>query len=136
MSEPTHIFVYGTLRAGHDHPMARRLAAQARLVGEGRAPGRLYDCGWYPAAIFDETERRQIVGDVFALKPGWRLLAELDAYEAGAGYARVPVKVTLAGGGTVRAWAYSVTKAPNVKLVPGGDFLMHLNARTPRPVRR
>jgi gamma-glutamylcyclotransferase (GGCT)/AIG2-like uncharacterized protein YtfP len=137
VSEPTHIFVYGTLRAGHDHPMARRLAAQARLIGEGRTPGRLYDCGWYPAAMFDETEKRQIIGDVFALKPSGRLLAELDAYEAGdPNYARVPLEVTLANGGTVRAWAYGVTKAPNAKLIPGGDFLVHRNAKTPRPVRR
>ena len=137
MSEPTHIFVYGTLRAGHDHPMARRLAAKARLVGEGRARGRLYDCGWYPAALFDETEKRQIVGDVFALRPGGRLLAELDAYEAGdPNYARVPLEVTLASGGTVLAWAYGVMRAPNTKLIPGGDFLVHRNAKTPRPIRR
>jgi len=135
--EPAHIFVYGTLRAGHDHPMARRLAAQARLIGEGRAPGRLYDCGWYPAAMFDDSEKCQIVGDIFALKPGGRLLAELDAYEAGdPNYARAPLEVSLESGGTVVAWAYGVTKEPDAKLIPSGDFLVHQSAKTPRPFRR
>lgn len=137
MNEPTHIFVYGTLRAAHDHPMARRLAAQARFVGEGQAPGRLYDCGWYPAALFDSTEKCQIVGDVFALKPGGHFLAELDAYEEGGpSYARAALKVKLADGGTVLAWAYGVKKPPNTKLIRSGDFLAHLNSKTPRPVRR
>ena len=137
MSEPKHIFVYGTLRADHDHHMARRLLAQARFVGRGRAPGRLYDCGWYPAALFDETEKRQIVGDVFALNPDGRLLAELDAYEAGdPNYTRVPLDVTLDNGGAVVAWAYGVTKAPNKNLIPSGDFIAHWNAKNPRPTRR
>ena len=136
MTVPTHIFVYGTLRAGHDHPMARRLAMGARHVGTARVRGRLYDCGWYPAALFDESEARHIVGDVYALKPGGRLLAELDAYEAGdPNYARAPLEVALAGGSKILAWAYGVTKAPNARLIPSGDFIAHRNARKPRPVR-
>jgi gamma-glutamylcyclotransferase (GGCT)/AIG2-like uncharacterized protein YtfP len=136
MSEPSHIFVYGTLRAESDHPMARRLSARARLVGKGSVPGRLYDLGWYPAAMFDEGERRQIVGDVFALRPGTRLLAELDAYEAGdPNYARVPLEVKLADGGTVTAWAYGVSRPPKARLIHSGDFIAHRNAKVPRPVR-
>lgn len=136
MSEPEYIFVYGTLRSESDHPMARRLCAQARLVGKGSVPGRLYDCGWYPAAMFDDSERRNIVGDVFALKPGGKLLAELDAYEAGdPNYARAILEVTLADGRKVMAWAYGVTKPPNTRLIPSGDFIIHRNAKSPRPVR-
>jgi len=136
MSEPTHIFVYGTLRSESDHPMARRLCARARLVGKGSVPGRLYDLGWYPAAMFDEGEKRRIVGDVFALKPGSRLLAELDAYEAGdPNYARVPLQVKLADGGTVTAWAYGVTQEPSARLIQSGDFIAHRTAKTPRPAR-
>ena len=136
MTEPTHIFVYGTLRAESDHPMARRLSMLVRHVGRARVSGRLYDCGWYPAAMFDEGEKRHIVGDVYALKPGQHLLAELDAYEAGGpNYARAPLEVGLAGGGKILAWAYGVTKAPNSKLIPSGDFIAHRNAKTPRPLR-
>src|SRR5665811_2324192 len=107
MSDPEHIFVYGTLRSESDHPMARRLSSQARLVGKGSVPGRLYDCGWYPAAMFDANEKRSIMGEVFSLKPGGKLLAELDAYEAGdPNYVRVPMEVTLTDGRTLTAWAY------------------------------
>ena len=136
MSDPGHIFVYGTLRSESDHPMARRLCAQARLVGKGAAPGRLYDMGWYPAAMFDKSEKRQIIGDVFALRPGSRLLAELDGYEAGdPNYVREILEVTLADGRKVMAWAYGVKQPPNARLIHSGDFIAHRNAKTPRPVR-
>ncbi|ODR94945.1 hypothetical protein AUC70_03960 [Methyloceanibacter stevinii] len=113
-TEPGHIFVYGTLRQGSNHPMARRLSAQARYVGQARANGRLYDMGWYPAAMFDESAPTRIIGDVFALPPGERLLAELDAYEHGdPNYARIPLEVSLVGTGTVLVWTYGVSKPPN-----------------------
>ena len=116
--------------------MARRLSSQARLVGKGSVPGRLYDMGWYPAAMFDGCEKRLIVGDVFALAPGGRLLAELDIYEGGdPNYARMAVQVKLANGGTVAAWAYGVREAPNARLIQSGDFIAYRNAKTPRPVR-
>ncbi len=136
MNEPNHLFVYGTLRAGSGHPMARRLRARARLVGEGSVPGRLYDLGWYPAGMFDANEKRRIRGDVFALPPGGRLLAEMDAYEGGdPEYVRVPLDVTLDDGRTLAAWTYVVNKAPNARLIQSGDFIAHRNAKTPRPVR-
>jgi gamma-glutamylcyclotransferase (GGCT)/AIG2-like uncharacterized protein YtfP len=137
MSEPKHIFVYGTLRPGSGHPMARRLRAQARHVGKGNLPGRLYDMGWYPAGIHDHAEKRRIVGDVYALKPDSRLLAELDTYEAiGVYYKRVPVNVKLATGGTVQAWAYLYfAESPRVGLIVSGDFIAHRNLRRPRSLR-
>lgn len=136
MSDPSHIFVYGTLRPGSGHPMARRLSLRARLVGRGSVPGRLYDMGWYPAAVFDVDDKRVIVGDVFALAPGGRLLAELDNYEGGdPNYARAPLRVKLADGGTLTAWAYGVPEVPKARLIPSGDFIAHRNAKRPRPVR-
>ena len=136
MNESAHIFVYGTLCSGSGHPMARRLTSQARLLGKGSVPGRLYDMGWYPAALFDRDEKRLIVGDVFALAPDSRLLVELDDYEAGdPNYARSPIEVSLADGGTVIAWAYGVREAPKARLIPGGDFIAHRNAKMPRPIR-
>jgi gamma-glutamylcyclotransferase (GGCT)/AIG2-like uncharacterized protein YtfP len=135
-NDPSHIFVYGTLRPGSGHPMGRRLSTQARLLGKGRVPGRLYDMGWYPAAVFDEEEKRLIVGEVFALAPGSRLIAELDDYEAGdPNYARNVLQVKLADGGTVAAWAYGVRETPKARLIPSGDFIAHRSAKTPRPVR-
>lgn len=136
MSDPDHIFVYGTLRPESDHPMARRLSSQARHVGKGSVPGRLYDMGWYPAALFDGNERCRIIGDVFAIPSASRLLAELDAYEAGdPNYARAVLDVNLANGGSVAAWAYGVRDVPNARLIPSGDFIAYRNAKARRPVR-
>ncbi len=85
--------------------MEKRLRSQARYVGKGQAPGRLYDMGWYPAAFFDEREKNCVHGDVFALKPGARLLAELDAYEFGdPNYVRSPLRVRLSDGREVVTW--------------------------------
>lgn len=135
MSEPSHIFVYGTLRVGSDHPMAERLQSWATHVGMGRVPGRLYDMGWYPAALFDENETRNIVGDVFAFGSDGRLLAELDAYEAGdPNYTRSPLLVRLFNGDELAAWAYSVHNPPYTRLIPGGDFISHWTAKKRRPV--
>jgi gamma-glutamylcyclotransferase (GGCT)/AIG2-like uncharacterized protein YtfP len=133
---PNHIFVYGTLRKESNHPMARRVMAQARHVGQARAAGKLYDMGWYPAAQFDKDASTLIVGDVFALPPSDRLLAEIDAYERGdPNYERIPLELSLIGGGRVLAWTYGVSAPASPRVIPGGDFLAHWNAKARRPMR-
>ena len=135
--DPSHIFVYGTLRQGSNHPMARRLSAQARHIGQARTPGMLYDMGWYPAAMFDEEAPTRIIGDVFALPPGGRLLAEIDAYEHGdPNYERMRREVALIGGSRLPVWTYGVSAPPNSRVIPSGDFLAHWNAKARRPLRR
>ncbi len=114
--------------------MAKRLRSQARYVGKGQAPGRLYDMGWYPAAFFDEREKNCVHGDVFALKPGARLLAELDAYEFGdPNYVRSPLRVRLSDGRQVVTWAYGFARPPNARLIPDGDFISHWSGKKRRP---
>jgi len=136
MSEPEHIFVYGSLRAGYDHPMARHLESQARLIGEARVPGLLYDMGWYPAAFFDATASGTIVGDVFALKPDKGLIVALDYYEdGGPDFMRAPLSVALSGGGQLIAWAYGVSAPLDAPVIPGGDFLAHWKAKSQRPTQ-
>lgn len=136
MSEPHHLFVYGTLRYESDHPMARRLRTKARHIGKGSVAGRLYDLGAYPAAVFDAEEKHRIVGDVFEIKPGSKVLAEMDAYEGTDPlYKRTVRKVKLAKGGTIEAWAYGVDPAPRAPLITDGDFIAHRNRHRPRAVR-
>jgi gamma-glutamylcyclotransferase (GGCT)/AIG2-like uncharacterized protein YtfP len=136
MSEPSHLFVYGTLRYESDHPMARRLRTMARHIGKGSVPGRLYDLGPYPAAVFDPDEKRRIVGDVFEIKPDSKVLAEMDTYEGTDPlYKRTALEVKLATGGTIEAWAYGVNPPPRARLITSGDFIAHRNQHRPRAVR-
>jgi gamma-glutamylcyclotransferase (GGCT)/AIG2-like uncharacterized protein YtfP len=76
-----HLFVYGTLRAESSHPMAHRLRVAGRHIGRGSTPGRLYDFGHWPGAFFAPEPKYRVIGNVFALRPGHRLLADLDKYE-------------------------------------------------------
>ncbi|MEC4749948.1 gamma-glutamylcyclotransferase [Methylomicrobium sp. Wu6] len=45
------LFVYGTLRRGSDHPIARHLADNAEWLGFGEFHGLLFDIGAYPGAV-------------------------------------------------------------------------------------
>ncbi len=146
---PDHLFVYGTLRAEGGHPMARRLRAAAKHVGKGSAPGLLYDFGNYPGAVFGPEKKYRVIGDVFALRAGPRLLADLDKYEGVAReddeeaawpeaegmFHRIAVEVSLDQGGTVEAWAYGLKESPRARLIGSGDFIADRRLRAPRAAR-
>jgi gamma-glutamylcyclotransferase (GGCT)/AIG2-like uncharacterized protein YtfP len=142
MTRPDYIFVYGTLRSESAHPMARRLRAQARLIGKGSTAGLLYDMGYYAAATFPPDDKLRVLGDVFALPKGGKLLAALDAYEGCANgneaeglFRRVMVTVEMSGGGALEAWSYAVVAPPrHARLIAGGDFIAHRKSRKPRPL--
>jgi gamma-glutamylcyclotransferase (GGCT)/AIG2-like uncharacterized protein YtfP len=137
------LFVYGTLRLGSNHPMAHRLRAGAKLLGSGRTSGVLYDLGVYPGATFGTGERGHVGGEVYAVRHGSRLVAELDYYEGapqdgeGEMYGLVEVKVELETGGARSALSYALKRPPHwAKPVASGDWIVHTRARAARPVRR
>jgi gamma-glutamylcyclotransferase (GGCT)/AIG2-like uncharacterized protein YtfP len=139
MTEPNHLFVYGTLRAESAHPMAHRLRVAAKLLGRGHAPGLLYDLGTYAAAIFAPDERYRVIGDVFTLGPNPRLLADLDKYEGVTGvedaddmFQRIVIEVALDRGGSVEAWVYGLKQPPRARLIGSGDFIADRRLRKPR----
>ncbi len=45
------LFVSGTLLSSVDHPMARRLAVEADLLGPATFTGRLSRVAWYPGLV-------------------------------------------------------------------------------------
>jgi gamma-glutamylcyclotransferase (GGCT)/AIG2-like uncharacterized protein YtfP len=146
---PKHLFVYGTLRAESSHPMAHRLRVAARHIGRGSTPGRLYDFGHWPGAFFAAEQKYRVVGNVFVLGQGQRLLVDLDKYEgvtpargeerewpeAEGLFHRIPVEVTLDSGGSVQAWAYGLREMPRARLIGTGDFIADRRIRTPRVAR-
>jgi gamma-glutamylcyclotransferase (GGCT)/AIG2-like uncharacterized protein YtfP len=141
---PVHLFVYGTLLSASLHPMARRLQAQARLLGNGSVPGLLYDFGAYPCAKFGPELKQRVLGEVFALRAGDPLLAAIDDYEDCAnesesqfGLRRIKVAVTLDTGRRFEAWTYGLHQVPRPgRPIMSGDWIAQLAARRPRALRR
>ena len=107
-----HLFVYGTLMRGFEHPMAQLLSRGADLIGEARCQGRLYLVTHYPALVLSGDPADVVFGELYRLRQPDELLREFDMYEAcGEGFAepteyvRQMVPVTLEGGAT-EAWTY------------------------------
>lgn len=138
-STTEHVFVYGTLRRGHDHPMAAMLAARATHLGRGVWRGRLYDLGPYPAAVRTAggTDVDHVVGDVYKLDSDPALLAALDDYEGhdveaprAEWYQRSVEPVMLDDGRRLHAHVYRYTGPVDpTKRIPGGDYVKHQAAR-------
>jgi len=108
-----HLFVYGTLMRGYDHPMAQLLSRSADFVSEATCRARLYLVKHYPGLVLSEDARDVVHGEVFRLRQARELLGEFDMYEAcGPGfkepteYVRKRVKVTLADGADLESWTY------------------------------
>lgn len=125
---PDQVFVYGTLRNGSDHPMARRLADEGEPRGEAFWRGRLYSLGAYPAAVRD-AGHLEVTGDLYRLDPQGALLAALDAYEGldpgrPDWYVREPHPVRRADGTSTTAWLYRYTgPVRRDAWIPTGDWL-------------
>ena len=107
-----HLFVYGTLMRGFDHPMAQLLSRSADLIGEARCQGRLYLVTHYPALVLPGDPADVVFGELYRLRQPDELLREFDMYEACGGgfaapteYVRQLLSVTLEGGAT-EAWTY------------------------------
>jgi gamma-glutamylcyclotransferase (GGCT)/AIG2-like uncharacterized protein YtfP len=108
-----HLFVYGTLMRGFDHPMARLLSANADFVGAARCRGRLYLVKYYPGLVLSDDPEDVVFGELFRLRRPAELLREFDMYEAcGEGftmpteYIRQMLQLTLDDGAVSEAWTY------------------------------
>lgn len=130
MNEPGHLFVYGTLRRGYDHPMQALLERLAHYHAPGWCAGRLYRVSHYPGLVPGSATGR-VRGDIYRIDAATGLLPRLDAYEAcGADdplphdYARRVLPVVTDTGETVSAWVYVWLPDPAPLVpIPSGDFL-------------
>ena len=83
-----HLFVYGTLMRGFDHPMAQLLSRSADFIGEARCRGRLYLVKHYPGLVASDAAGDVVFGELYRLRQPAELLREFDMYEAcGEGFA-------------------------------------------------
>jgi len=119
-----HLFVYGTLMRGFDHPMAQLLSRSADFLGEARCQGRLYLIKHYPGLVLSDDPAEIVFGELYRLRAPQELLREFDMYEAcGEGFAqpteytRQMLPVTL-DDNTAEAWTYiynwPVTRLPRI----------------------
>src|SRR5258708_19688022 len=79
-----HLFVYGTLMRGFDHPMAQLLAANADFLGEARCRGRLYLVKHYPGLVLSDDPNDIVFGELFRLRQPTEVLRGFHMYEASA----------------------------------------------------
>jgi len=126
-----HLFVYGTLMRGFDHPMARLLAGHADFLGEATCRGRLVLVKHYPGLLLSKAASDIVHGELFRMRVPAELLGELDMYEAcGEGfpepteYLRQLIEVTLPGGATTQAWTYVYNwPVTGLAIIESGRFL-------------
>jgi gamma-glutamylcyclotransferase (GGCT)/AIG2-like uncharacterized protein YtfP len=125
-----YLFVYGTLRAGSGHPMARVLTAHARPAGAGSVAGRLYDLGEYPGLVGARAEGERVRGEVYELDDPAALLAALDRYEGCAEedprprlFERRLTAVALDEGKGLTAWVYEYRGSlETARRLASGDY--------------
>jgi gamma-glutamylcyclotransferase (GGCT)/AIG2-like uncharacterized protein YtfP len=128
------LFVYGSLRAFVDSPMAKWLRRTAHYLGPATTCGRLYDLGAYPGMPASRRGGEAVVGDVYRVANP-RVLRILDRYEAGsvrtkARFVRGRCIVKLARGRRRGTWVYrycrSVGRAARIQ---SGDYRDHCRTR-------
>jgi gamma-glutamylcyclotransferase (GGCT)/AIG2-like uncharacterized protein YtfP len=131
---PDHLFVFGTLLSGYDHPMSRLLSQRAELLGEARCRGKLYLVRHYPGMVMSDDAADQVFGELYRLRDAGELLRILDDYE-GCGeknakpyeFVRERITVTAADGSAVEAWTYLYNRpVAHLPRIMSGRFLEHV----------
>jgi gamma-glutamylcyclotransferase (GGCT)/AIG2-like uncharacterized protein YtfP len=125
-----HLFVYGTLMRGFDHPMAKLLSRSAEFIGEARCQGRLYLVKHYPGLVLSDDASDAVFGELFRLQTPEASLVTFDDYEGcGPGvappqYLRQVLAVTLDDGTVTEAWTYVYNRpVSKLKRITSGRFL-------------
>lgn len=129
---PDHLFVFGTLLSGYDHPMARLVAQSCDCVGMAHCQGRLYLAAHYPGMLLSDDPTDRVFGELYRMRDAEALLRVLDDYEGfGADqpqpneFVREPVRVML-GGAEYEAWTYLFNRSvTNLPRIISGRFLEH-----------
>ncbi|MFN7118791.1 MAG: gamma-glutamylcyclotransferase [Saprospiraceae bacterium] len=126
------LFVYGTLMNNIQSTIADYLHQNSDFIGEGSFPGKLYDLGSYPGAIYNAQANTLVYGHVFKLHDSQLMLKRLDFYEGintmqpdKNEYRRelVPVQVN---NDVINCWVYLYNfKTEGLKEIVSGDYLAY-----------
>jgi gamma-glutamylcyclotransferase (GGCT)/AIG2-like uncharacterized protein YtfP len=131
------LFVYGTLLPGFVPAHMREIASRLRPVSTGSMPGRLYDLGQFPGAVFDANADTSVHGEVFQFAPERQLCKRLDAYEGfdrdfpGASlFLREKHPISLPDGTHLPCWVYLYNRDPgNSVLIASGNYSQWVRQR-------
>jgi gamma-glutamylcyclotransferase (GGCT)/AIG2-like uncharacterized protein YtfP len=125
-----HLFVYGTLMRGFDHPMAKLLSRSAEFIGPARCQGLLYLVKHYPGLVLSDHASDVVFGELFRLHTPQASLATFDDYEgcgpgvASPQYLRQVLPVTRDDGTVSEAWTYVYNRpVAKLKRIASGRFL-------------
>ncbi len=125
MAARTHVFVYGTLRAGEDNDI-NRLEPQPQFLGFGVVEGDLFDFGRHPGIVLREGAP-YVLGELYACAP--KLIRTLDDVEMNyperPGLYRRAWRSVACGGRAVRCVVYELTDggASSVRRIPPADLV-------------
>ncbi len=75
-----YLFVYGTLMRAFNNPFAIKLHQESEFIGRTSIPGKLFDAGDYPYAIYQQDALSRVNGEIFRLTSP-DILKALDEYE-------------------------------------------------------
>jgi gamma-glutamylcyclotransferase (GGCT)/AIG2-like uncharacterized protein YtfP len=131
------LFVYGTLRKGFGHPLAKLLERSGEFFTRGWCRGLLYDVGPYPVLTTTTARDKSVFGDVFLLHEEQELLTILDEYEAvgefletGITYDRLKVNIESLSGVNISAWVYLYQGTlAHLQPIESGDYIDYIKSK-------
>ncbi len=134
-----YLFVYGTLLPDEAPAEIARAIRRLRVVGRGRARGRLYDFGDFPGAVVTPSARSTIAGLVYEIPADPELLRELDSYEGfdpihptNSLFLRRKRWITLEDGRRLLSWVYEYNRDPGSGVyLPRGNYGDRARMRKP-----
>ncbi|HBA66105.1 MAG TPA: gamma-glutamylcyclotransferase, partial [Methylococcaceae bacterium] len=129
--QTNYLFVYGTLRRHHGHPMSHWLSQCADWIGAGFFQGKLFNLGEYPGVIKSDNAGDRVLGDIYRIGRPKMILATLDRYEQCSirdprphEYRRSIEPVMLDKGKTLNAWVYLYNRPIKDHIcITSGDYL-------------
>ncbi|WP_404361125.1 gamma-glutamylcyclotransferase [Methylotuvimicrobium sp. KM1] len=126
-----YLFVYGTLRKNHGHPMSRWLNQRADWIGPGYFQGKLFNLGKYPGVVKSNKAGDRVLGDIYRTDHPKMILTTLDRYEQCSigdsrphEYARSIEPVMFGQGQILNAWVYLYNRPiEGLICITSGDYL-------------
>lgn len=143
MTEPTYLFVYGSLRRDANGNLHDLLLNQVEFINLATMTGTLYNICDYPGALYcDNTETDLVFGEVYRLYDPISLLSRLDEYEECSEsfpqpheYWRKVVPCILADRQCITAWVYLYNRPVDSLIrIVDGNFLAYKISQVIQPV--